>query len=75
MEFQLFKDFPYFCASKFCGIFKSKHTMSVTRLKRKARRNVSRAKARVAAIKLLKAQPVIKQIDVEAIKKSFQENK
>lgn len=49
--------------------------MAVTRLKRKARRNVSRAKARVAEIKRLNAKPTIKQVDVEAIKKSFQENK
>lgn len=49
--------------------------MAVTRLKRKARRNVSRAKARIAKIKRLNAKPEINNVDVQEIKKSFQENK
>lgn len=49
--------------------------MGITRLKRKDRRNSNRANARVARIKLLTTKPVIKNIDVEAIKKSFEEKK
>ncbi|GAB4476072.1 MAG: hypothetical protein OHK0057_24330 [Thermoflexibacter sp.] len=49
--------------------------MGITRLKRKDRKNSNRANARVAKIKLLTAKPVIKNIDVEAIKKSFEEKK
>jgi len=49
--------------------------MTVTRLKRKARRNVSRAKNRIKNIKRLSAKPTIKNVDVEAIKKSFEEKK
>jgi hypothetical protein len=47
--------------------------MGVTRLKRKDRRNAAKANKRVADIKRLTAKPVIKNIDVEAIKKSFAE--
>jgi hypothetical protein len=49
--------------------------MGITRLKRKDRRNSNNANARVARIKRLTAKPVIKNIDVEAIKKSFEEKK
>jgi hypothetical protein len=49
--------------------------MSVTRLKRKDRKNSNRANNRVAEIKRLTAQPVIKNIDIEAVKKSFEEKK
>lgn len=49
--------------------------MGVTRLKRKDRKNSYRANARVAKIKLLTAKPVIKNIDIEAVKKSFEEKK
>jgi hypothetical protein len=49
--------------------------MGITRLKRKDRKNSNRANARVAKLKLLTAKPVIKNIDVEAIKKSFEEKK
>lgn len=42
--------------------------MAVTRLERKGQKNVSRAKKRVQAIKRLNASPVIKNVDVEAIK-------
>jgi hypothetical protein len=47
--------------------------MAVTRLKRKERRNSDKATRRKADIKLLTQVPVIKKIDVEAIKKSFAE--
>lgn len=42
--------------------------MAVTRLERKGQKNVSRAKARVRTIKRLSASPVLKNVDVEAIK-------
>jgi len=45
--------------------------MGVTRLKRKDLRNKSKANNRVARIKQLTATPVIKNVDVEAIKASF----
>jgi len=45
--------------------------MGVTRLKRKDRRNKSKANARVKRIKQLTLTPVIKKIDVEELKKSF----
>jgi hypothetical protein len=45
--------------------------MGVTRLKRKEKRNRAVAKARVAKIKHLTTVPVIKNVDVEEIKKSF----
>ncbi len=48
--------------------------MAVTRLKRKDRRNFAKANARIATIKRLTQTPVIKNIDIEEIKKSF-ENK
>ena len=45
--------------------------MGVTRLKRKDRRNKSKANNRVSRIKQLIAKPVIKNVDVEEIKASF----
>jgi hypothetical protein len=45
--------------------------MGVTRLKRKDLRNKSKANNRVSRIKQLTATPVIKNVDVEAIKASF----
>lgn len=45
--------------------------MGVTRLKRKGRRNKQTAKARVARMKSLSFQPVIKNIDAEELKASF----
>lgn len=45
--------------------------MAVTRLKRKERRNISKAKARVKSIKRLSKMPVIKNVDIEAIKAEF----
>ncbi len=49
--------------------------MAVTRLKRKERRNNAIAQARVAELKRITMRPVIKNIDIEAIKKSFAEKK
>lgn len=45
--------------------------MAVTRLKRKAKRNKSKAAARQAKIKRLNTKPVIESVDVEAIKEEF----
>lgn len=45
--------------------------MAVTRLKRKGRRNKVVAKGKLADIKILSKQPVIKKVDVEAIKEEF----
>ncbi len=45
--------------------------MAVTRLERKGRRNISRAKNKVISVKRLNAMPVIKNVDIEEMKKSF----
>jgi hypothetical protein len=47
----------------------------MTRLKRKHRRNTMSAKAAVERIKRLNMKPVIKNIDVEAIKAEFAKKK
>jgi hypothetical protein len=47
--------------------------MAVTRLKRKERKNRAIANNKTARIKTLTAKPVIKNVDVEAIKKEFAE--
>ena len=46
--------------------------MAITRLERKGRKNKSRAKNRIKTIKRLNAVPVIKNVDVEEIKKTFE---
>jgi len=46
--------------------------MSKERLHRKERKNRSRAVAKKKRIKLLNYQPVIKKVDMEAIKKGFE---
>jgi hypothetical protein len=45
--------------------------MAVTRLKRKEKRNRAKANNRVNAIKQLTKKPVIKNVDIEAIKAEF----
>lgn len=45
--------------------------MGVTRLKRKDRKNKAVAKNRVIRAQQLSSKPVIKNVDVEAIKESF----
>ena len=45
--------------------------MAVTRLERKGRRNVSKAKRAKQVIKSLNAKPAIKNVDVEGVKKEF----
>lgn len=48
--------------------------MAVTRLKRKGRRNKLTASKRLSSIKLLTATPVIKNVDVEELKKGFSQD-
>ena len=45
--------------------------MAVTRLKRKGLRNKANSAKRTGAIKRLTSTPVIKNVDVEAIKEEF----
>ncbi|MCB0495691.1 MAG: hypothetical protein KDC79_06120 [Cyclobacteriaceae bacterium] len=45
--------------------------MAVTRLKRKARKNKLRAKKRLQKIALESTKPVIKNVDIEELKKEF----
>ncbi len=49
--------------------------MAVTRLERKGRKNKNVAKNRVATIQRLSFVPVIKNVDVDAIKKEFDAKK
>ncbi|WP_194974757.1 hypothetical protein [Aquiflexum lacus] len=46
--------------------------MAVTTLKRKLRRKRQGQKTRVIKIKQLSAKPVIKNVDIEELKKSFE---
>jgi hypothetical protein len=46
--------------------------MGVTRLKRKDRKNKAKANNRVQLIKQLTLTPVIKNVDIEAIKAQFE---
>jgi len=45
--------------------------MAITRLKRKDRKNKSRATNKIRKIQFLNSKPVIKQVDIEKIKKEF----
>ncbi len=45
--------------------------MAITRLERKGKKNIARATNRIIHIKHLNWKPVIKQVDVEAIKAEF----
>jgi hypothetical protein len=47
-----------------------KHIMAVTRLKRKERRNKTKAATRKSTIKRLLATPVIKNVDIEKLKEA-----
>lgn len=49
--------------------------MAVTELKRKGRKNKSTANNRVARIKNLLRKPIVKNVDVEAIKAEFEAKK
>lgn len=46
--------------------------MAITRLKRKDRKNKARANNKTAFIKQYRKQPVLKSVDVEAIKAEFE---
>jgi hypothetical protein len=48
--------------------------MTVTRLKRKHRKNIARANNKVQEIKDLLRTPVLKNVDVEELKASFNKN-
>lgn len=48
--------------------------MAVTRLKRKGKKNKTVSSQRTSAIKRLTATPVIKNVDVEALKEGFSTN-
>jgi len=54
----------------FCGHFNTK-AMSVTRLKRKNRKDKAKAARRRTALKIQNFKPVVKAVDVEAIKDTF----
>jgi hypothetical protein len=45
--------------------------MGVTQLKRKARKNHVKSSQRTQAIKLLTKKPVLKNVDIEELKKEF----
>jgi hypothetical protein len=45
--------------------------MTVTRLKRKHRKNIARANNKVKAIKNLLRTPVLKNVDIEELKAGF----
>lgn len=49
--------------------------MAVTRLVRKAKKNRSVSKKRIANIKRLTSKPVIKNVDIEQIKEEFAKKK
>jgi len=49
--------------------------MAITTLKRKLKRKRQAQKTRVIKIKQLRAQPVIKKVDVEELKKDFDNKK
>lgn len=49
--------------------------MAVTKVERKLRKRIMRSKRRKRRMKALNAQPVIKNVDVEAIKAEFAKNK
>lgn len=62
-------------ALHFKRLIKIKHKMAVTTLKRKLKRKRQAQTARVLKIKQLSAKPVIKNVDVEEIKKDFSDKK
>jgi hypothetical protein len=60
-----FKNLIHFCA------LKNNIAMAVTRLKRKNRKDRSKSAVRRQSLKIQNFQPVIKNVDVEAIKEEF----
>jgi hypothetical protein len=63
--------FTYFCDSFRNNSFIKHTTMAVTTLKRKLKRKRQSQTTRVIKIKQLSAMPVIKNVDIEELKKSF----
>ena len=55
--------------------YKSNRVMSVTRLKRKNRKDKSKAARRRTALKIENFKPVMKGVDVEKIKEEFKAKK
>jgi len=58
----------------FCSPFNNK-AMSVTRLKRKNRKDKAKSARRRQSLKLQNFQPVMKTVDVEKIKEEFKTKK
>ena len=58
----------------FCALINNS-VMSVTRLKRKNRKDKSKAARRRTALKIENFQPVMKAVDVEKIKEEFKAKK
>lgn len=58
---------------KFCSFLRPQNSivMGVTRLKRKNRKDKSKSAVRRQSLKIQNFQPVIKSVDVEAIKEEF----
>jgi ribosomal protein L44E len=55
----------------FCPSFFNHYTMSVTRLKRKNRKDKAKSARRRTALKTEGFKPVAKSVDIEKIKESF----
>ena len=55
--------------------YKNYRVMSVTRLKRKNRKDKSKAARRRTALKIENFQPVMRAVDVEKIKEEFKAKK
>ena len=68
------KSSPKFCIpvnhGYFCAPFNRK-AMAVTRLKRKNRKDKAKSAVRRQTLKIQNFQPVIKNVDIEEIKKEF----
>ncbi|MFY8035913.1 MAG: hypothetical protein ACOVMQ_02040, partial [Cyclobacteriaceae bacterium] len=60
---------PYFCRS-----FLTTYAMSVTRLKRKNRKDKAKAARRRTSLKTQNFKPVAKAVDIEKIKESFKKS-
>jgi hypothetical protein len=70
MEVSGFKNKTYFCPS-FTKTTLTDPDMSVTRLKRKHRKNIARQNNKQRIIKQLLLTPVLKNVDIEELKSRF----
>ncbi|MEX2564817.1 MAG: hypothetical protein WD431_02605 [Cyclobacteriaceae bacterium] len=75
LKFHDFKEIIITFALQFKEIRKIQYTMAITTLKRKLKRKRQSQNERVLKIKQLSAKPVIKNVDVEEIKKEFSKKK